>query len=223
MVQGAVRGVVMEFSLDSLDGFPEDSDVLETSEGHVIDSPTEKTSPRACVKSKDIENAVISNQECHDLDTFPKTKEREGRIDKIENQRVLYYDEFKKVPESKISLKKYQETSSDFTKTESERSPSSTYSTPKIADLVIISKKCPDHRQCGLKLTSNCASSKSSSVDQREDLPELATPTRGDNFVGVDSHHHDLSPWERWVVQKARQERERREGKRLSDVSGQFV
>ena len=213
----------MEFSLDSLDGFPEDSDVLETSEGHMTDSSTKKKSPKACVESKDKENAIVSNQECHDLDTSPETTERKGRIDNIESQTV--FNEHRRVPESKISLKKYQETSSDFTRTKCEHSPSSTYSTPESADLATSSQKNLDHRLCGLKLTSNCASSDSSSADQREDLPhaQLAAPTRGDNFVSVVTHHHDLSPWERWVVQKARQERERREGKRLSDVSGQFV
>ena len=203
--------VVMDFSLDSLDGFPED---LETSREHVL---TKNSSPKAHVKSKDEENAIVSivsNQECRDHGTFAEIKHREERTDSNESQTV--FNEPRRVPESKISLKKYPETSSDSTKMKCEPSPSSTC---KIADMAI----SQDGPELGLNHASNYATPNSSSTSQQEDLPELATPTRGYNFVGVISHHHDLSPWERWVVQKARQERERREGKRLSDVSNVWI
>lgn len=212
--------VVMEFSLDSLDELPEDSDVLDPPQEHVTDTPAGKASPKAHVQSKDKEDATVSDlehkEECCDLNMSPETEEKKGRIDDIDSDTLFI--ESRKVPESKISLKKCQETSSDVRTVKCE---SPVCSTPEIADFAIMSQK---HRYSDLKLISNCAASNSSrsQTDQREDLidlPELATPTRGDTFVGVVSHHHDLSPWERWVVQKAHQERERREGKKLSDVS----
>lgn len=210
----------MDFSVDSLDGFPGDSDVLEVSQEHVTDLLTNRTSPKACVKSKDKENAIISttvsNRECDGHDTSAETKQREGRIESH-----IVFNEPRRVPESKISLRRCPEKSSGFTKMKCKRLPSSTCSTHEIADFAI-SQEDPEQERFDLKFASNCATPNSlstSQTDQREDLPELATPTRGDNFVGVVSHHHDLSPWERWVVQKARQEREKREGKRLSDVS----
>jgi hypothetical protein len=219
--------VVMDFSLDSLDGFPGDSDILEASQEHVTDLLTSKTSPKACVKSKDKENAIISatesNRECDGHDTSAETKQREGRIDSIESQTAV--NEPRRVPESNISLRRCPEKSSDFTRMKYERSPSSICSTHEIADFAI-SQEDPKHGRFGLKFASNCTTPNSlstSQTDQREDLPQVATPTRGDNFVGVVSHHHDLSPWERWVVQKARQEREKREGKRLSDVSNVWM
>ena len=209
----------MEFSLDSLDGFPQDSDILETSEGHVTDSPTKKTSPKICVTSKDEENAIVSY---HKYGTSTKAKEREGRTD---NNTVFNELESNTLSDTKISLEKsqkYHEMRSDFSKTTSDCSPSSTCSTPEIIGL----QKCPDHRQCGTELALNKYATSSlisaSQTDRQEDLLKLATPTRGDRVVGVVSHHPDLSPWERWVVQKAHQERERREEQKLSYVSGQF-
>ena len=200
--------VVMEFSLDSLDGFPEDSDVLETSEGHVTDSPTKKTSSKESEKSKDKGTAIISNQEYHDPDVPAKIKESKGND--------ISQTGFKKLPKA---LENCQETSSDFTRAQCEHLPSSAC---EFADLATVSQQCPDHRHCSLKLLSTSNSISVSQTDHQHALSELATPIRGDTFVGVISHHHDLSPWERWVVQKARQERERREEKRLSDVSRQF-
>ena len=197
----------MDFSLDSLDGFPED---LETSREHVL---TKNTSSKACIKSKDEENDSVPNQECRD-DTSAETKRREVETDNIESKAV--FNEPGRVPESsKISLKKFHGMSSDSTKMKYEPSMHSTHETADLA----ISQEGPEHGYFGLKHASNCATPNSLSISQREDLPKLATPTRGNNIVGVVSHHHDLSPWERWVVQKARQEQEEREGKRLSDVS----
>lgn len=197
--------VVMDFSLDSLDGFPED---LETSREYIL---TKNTSSKACIKSKDEENDSVPNQECRD-DTSAETKRREGETDtNIESKAV--FGEPGRVPESsKISLEKYHRTSSDS------KYELSMCSTHEIADLAI-SQEGPEHGHFGLKRASNCATPNSLSTSQREDLPKLATPTRGNYFMGVVSYHHDLSPWERWVVQKACQEQEEREGKRLSDVS----
>ena len=205
----------MEFSLDSLDGFPVDSDILEASEGHVTNSPTTKIlSPKPCVKSRDQRNTVVSNQGYHSYGTSTKTKESEGRID---TKSQTLFDESKKLPEAKTSLgnsHKYQ-TSSQITNM---RSPSST---PETTDFATTSQQYLDHRQSALKLDSNCAtySKSASQTDCQKALVDLDMPTRGDNFVGGISHHCDLSPWERWVIQKACQEREKREGKRLSNVS----
>ena len=141
----------MEFSLDSLDGFPVDSDILEASEGHVTDSPTTKIlSPKPCVKSRDQKNTVVSNQGYHNYGTSTKTKESEGRID---TKSQTLFDGSKKLPEAKISLgntHKYQ-TSSQITNM---RSPSST---PKTTDFATTSQQYLDHRQSALKLDSNCA------------------------------------------------------------------
>ena len=201
--------VVMDFSLDSLDGFPED---LEISREYIL---TKNTSSKACIKSKDEENDSVPNQECRD-DTSAETKQREVETDNIESKAV--FNEPGRVPESlKISLEKFHGTSSDSTKMKYMYEPSMR-STHETADLAI-SQEGPEHGRFDLKRASNCATPNSLSTSQREDLPKLATPTRGNNIVGGVSHHHDLSPWEKWVVQKARQEQEEREGKRLSDVS----